>query len=277
MVLTRVPFDADTAAGRFAQSPPFSSSTTTSSSTRLGDSALPLPVHDACHACLLPRGSLCPPLHPGSLCLVRAHGHRRTIRQPRTRPRRCISYAPASLPATTPTPLRPPPSSSAKALIRCPVTGNPFRESGPPACMAKLIMMRHKVRSPRSFLLRPFAPCYCIMIVLTPIARLSVEPDQYPTAAHNSGSPTQRTAPVHTPHTTPTTCAVDPRFQTFQSATSLTVIASFPSRPVCFQHANDPDNVPIDHFNARAPPPLRPPSRLRIFIYTPKIYLPLPY
>lgn len=25
--------------------------------------------------------------------------------------------------------------------------GNPFRESGPPACMAKLIMLRHKVRS----------------------------------------------------------------------------------------------------------------------------------
>jgi len=37
------------------------------------------------------------------------------------------------------------------------IAGNPFRESGPPACMAKLIMMRHKVRSsspplsPRSF------------------------------------------------------------------------------------------------------------------------------
>ncbi len=31
-------------------------------------------------------------------------------------------------------------------------TGNPFRESGPPACMAKLIMMRHKVRNPRSAL-----------------------------------------------------------------------------------------------------------------------------
>ncbi len=26
------------------------------------------------------------------------------------------------------------------------IAGNPFRESGPPACMAKLIMMRHKVR-----------------------------------------------------------------------------------------------------------------------------------
>ena len=31
-------------------------------------------------------------------------------------------------------------------------TGNPFRESGPPACMAKLIMMRHKVRKPYSAL-----------------------------------------------------------------------------------------------------------------------------
>ena len=30
---------------------------------------------------------------------------------------------------------------------RTPPTGNPFRESGPPACMAKLIMMRHKVRN----------------------------------------------------------------------------------------------------------------------------------
>jgi hypothetical protein len=33
--------------------------------------------------------------------------------------------------------------------------GNPFRESGPPACMAKLIMMRHKVRKRP---LHPLAP-----------------------------------------------------------------------------------------------------------------------
>ena len=33
--------------------------------------------------------------------------------------------------------------------------GNPFRESGPPACMAKLIMMRHKVRK---WPLHPLAP-----------------------------------------------------------------------------------------------------------------------
>ena len=33
--------------------------------------------------------------------------------------------------------------------------GNPFRESGPPACMAKLIMMRHKVRKMAP--LRPLA------------------------------------------------------------------------------------------------------------------------
>jgi hypothetical protein len=126
----------------------------------------------------------------------------------------------------------------------------------------------------------PSAPLRAVLLyhdLLTPIARLSVEPGQYPTAAHDCGSATQLTAPVHTTHTTPTACAVDPRFQTFQSATSLTGITSLPSRPVCFQHANDPDNVPIDHFNARAPPPLRPPSRLRISIYTPKIYLPLPY
>ena len=40
--------------------------------------------------------------------------------------------------ALTPAPRTPP----------YPPTGNPFRESGPPACMAKLIMMRHKVRKP---------------------------------------------------------------------------------------------------------------------------------
>ena len=40
--------------------------------------------------------------------------------------------------ALTPAPRTPP----------YPPTGNPFRESGPPACMAKLIMMRHKVRNP---------------------------------------------------------------------------------------------------------------------------------
>ncbi|KAI0289493.1 hypothetical protein BC826DRAFT_914419 [Russula brevipes] len=45
---------------------------------------------------------------------------------------------------------------------------NPFRESGPPACMAKLIMMRHKVRSPRSFLLRPFARSATITIYSRP-------------------------------------------------------------------------------------------------------------
>jgi hypothetical protein len=30
-------------------------------------------------------------------------------------------------------------------LVRC-TLGNPVRETGPPACMAKLIMLRHKVR-----------------------------------------------------------------------------------------------------------------------------------
>lgn len=37
-------------------------------------------------------------------------------------------------------------TSSTPCIPRYPKTGNPFRESGPPACMAKLIMMRHKVR-----------------------------------------------------------------------------------------------------------------------------------
>jgi hypothetical protein len=30
-------------------------------------------------------------------------------------------------------------------LFRC-TLGNPVRDTGPPACMAKLIMLRHKVR-----------------------------------------------------------------------------------------------------------------------------------
>ena len=45
---------------------------------------------------------------------------------------------------------------SAAVLVACPLPlhglsalciGTPFRESGPPACMAKLIMLRHKVSS----------------------------------------------------------------------------------------------------------------------------------
>ena len=47
-------------------------------------------------------------------------------------------------------------------------TGNPFRESGPPACMAKLIMMRHKVRRktiPRSALpARILTPRFCLQL-----------------------------------------------------------------------------------------------------------------
>ncbi|KAH9943364.1 uncharacterized protein BXZ73DRAFT_97406 [Epithele typhae] len=38
----------------------------------------------------------------------------------------------------------------------------PFRESGPPACMAKLIMLRHKVSSPLSLHVSPVqAPQLC--------------------------------------------------------------------------------------------------------------------
>ena len=40
----------------------------------------------------------------------------------------------------------PPPLSLSSRRPSLSVSGNPFRESGPPACMAKLIMMRHKVR-----------------------------------------------------------------------------------------------------------------------------------
>jgi hypothetical protein len=90
--------------------------------------------HDARHAHCLPRRGLCPPLHPRSFRLVRAHGHRRTIRSSRAGPRRCISCVLCTSPSR----------SYTYSFID--VSGNPFRESGPPACMAKLIMMRHKVR-----------------------------------------------------------------------------------------------------------------------------------
>ena len=37
-------------------------------------------------------------------------------------------------------------SPTALTVFLHPSPGNPVRESGPPACMAKLIMLRHKVR-----------------------------------------------------------------------------------------------------------------------------------
>jgi hypothetical protein len=61
----------------------------------------------------------------------------------------------ASYPSPTPSP----------SHSRLNVSGNPFRESGPPACMAKLIMMRHKVRKISfSFAL---AQLSCALYVLT--------------------------------------------------------------------------------------------------------------
>lgn len=39
-----------------------------------------------------------------------------------------------------------PPQNRTKSLIQRHTIGNPVRETGPPACMAKLIMMRHRVR-----------------------------------------------------------------------------------------------------------------------------------
>jgi hypothetical protein len=52
--------------------------------------------------------------------------------------------------------------TSAPCAPPYPKTGNPFRESGPPACMAKLIMMRHKVRKPRSARTpRAYSPPVC--------------------------------------------------------------------------------------------------------------------
>jgi hypothetical protein len=65
-------------------------------------------------------------------------------------------------------------------------TGNPFRESGPPACMAKLIMMRHKVtRSyPRSAL-----PAR----ILTP--RFGPQLNQANTRRRRTSAPAPRPAP----------------------------------------------------------------------------------
>ena len=60
------------------------------------------------HVHRLPRSGLCPPLPPLSRRLVRADGHRRTIRPPRARPRRRISYVfPSFIPPLSLHPLIP--------------------------------------------------------------------------------------------------------------------------------------------------------------------------
>ncbi len=55
-----------------------------------------------------------------------------------------------------------PPLSLLRLYILSYRSGNPFRESGPPACMAKLIMMRHKVRKTAL----SYHPC-CLVYSLT--------------------------------------------------------------------------------------------------------------
>lgn len=100
-----------------------------------------------------------------------------------------------------------------------PIAGTPFRDSGPPACMAKLIMMRHKVRtkyfslsSPRIFTLHSH---------VTP--KSPAQPGQHPTAAnHDTRAARHTSAAVHVVLAAPTTCAVDAHPQTFRSPASLT-------------------------------------------------------
>ena len=140
----------------------------------------------------------------------------------------CISSHHTTSPSCPPSPR---PLLHGQTLMHCLVLGNPFRESGPPACMAKLIMMRHKVRGsssrpstppPRRSFLRAMS-----YAVLTPIAR-SVKPDQHPKAAHHGSRAASYTAPVRVSPTAPTACTVDPRPQTFRSTAPLTGILSLP-------------------------------------------------
>jgi hypothetical protein len=101
-------------------------------------------------------------------------------------------------------------------------SGNPFRESGPPACMAKLIMMRHKVRKNSHLLAQPVVFSYSP----TP----PVKPSQHTMSAHFARS-TYRTASVHITHATPTGSPMDPHPQTFRSTTPLTQAPLFLSPP----------------------------------------------
>ncbi|KAN0140225.1 hypothetical protein V8E53_002121 [Lactarius tabidus] len=59
-----------------------------------------------------------------------------------------------------------------------PKTGNPFRESGPPACMAKLIMMRHKLNQANTRKRRtsPIAPRPAPRQFTLPAPRLRAAP-----------------------------------------------------------------------------------------------------
>jgi len=82
--------------------------------------------------------------------------------------------------------------------------------------MAKLIMMRHKVRK-NSHSARPPC-CVCSSYSRTP----PVKPSQHTMAAHLHGFSTYCAASVHITHATPTACAMDPPPQTFRSTTPLT-------------------------------------------------------
>lgn len=194
--------------GKFNSSPFLSLSTTSISSAPPS----PFPC-DARHVHCLPHRGLCPPLHPRSLSLVGAHGHRRPIRSQRAQPRRCIS-------CVLPMHLHPP--LPLTLIYICCRSGNPFRESGPPACMAKLIMMRHKVRKKTAPLSHSHKPPCCAymheLLTCTP----AVKPSQHAMAAHFYGRSTYPTASVHITDASPTASVMDPHPQTFRSTTPLT-------------------------------------------------------
>ncbi|KAI9448538.1 hypothetical protein H4582DRAFT_2051971 [Lactarius indigo] len=93
-------------------------------------------------------------------------------------------------------------------------TGNPFRESGPPACMAKLIMMRHKVRN-----LLPIARIPRAHLTYSRFA--AVEPGQHAQTPHERDRTALCTTPVRIASTAPTGCPVDAHAQAFWAAAPL--------------------------------------------------------
>jgi hypothetical protein len=97
--------------------------------------------------------------------------------------------------------------------------------------MAKLIMMRHKVRS---------APFHTHSLTHLRAGHRTVKPSQYPPAAYQYSRPTYSTSAVHVTHTASTTSTMDPHPQTYQSTTPLTGIISEPSLPASRRVSNVP-------------------------------------
>lgn len=81
--------------------------------------------------------------------------------------------------------------------------------------MAKLIMMRHKVRKTPS-------PHNSVLSMRSYSLTLPVKPSQHTMSAHFHDHSTYRAASVHITHATPTASAMDPHAQTFRSTTPLT-------------------------------------------------------